>query len=112
MTRIRAVFLFVALGALSSCTTMRNIGEGLCSTQEEVSAGITEMGSMFGMPGNAVARAMNIFFGTTCNVLAGAVALPANTTEDVLGLFGVGAVDDDPLREELPDADVEPQPER
>ena len=112
MIRIRVVFLFVALGALSSCTTMRNVGEGLCATQVEVSAGITEMGSMFGMPGNAVARALNIAFGTTCSVLAGAIALPATTTDDVMGLFGTEPVDDDPLREELPDADVEPQPER
>ncbi len=85
MKKTLAILALAAL--LGGCTGMKNAGIGLCKTQTEISAGVTEIGAMFGMPGNGIARALNIILETGCNIIGGAVALPANTTDDVMGLF-------------------------
>lgn len=93
MKQILAVLLLVSL---MGCTSMRSFGEGVCATQTEISEGITELAGWAGPPGMVVARVLNLVLSTGCKVLAGIVAMPADVTDDVTGMF----TDEEPVAED------------
>lgn len=96
-TKIGALVLFIALLSQNTgCTSMRNFGEGVCATQEEISSGITELAGFAGPPGMVVARVLNLALSTGCKVFAGVVAMPSDVTNDVTGMFTDEPVEEDP----------------
>lgn len=84
---MKKLAVLLTLAALTGCTTMRSFGEGVCATQEEISTGITELAGFAGPPGMVVARILNLTLSVGCKVFAGVIAMPADVTSDVTGMF-------------------------
>lgn len=85
---MKKTLLILALATtLGGCTSLQNAGEGLCTTQVEISEGISDLGAFAGPPGMVVARVINLGLSTFCKVIAGVAAMPADVTGDVTGMF-------------------------
>ncbi len=93
---MKKTLVILVVFLLTSCTSMRNFGEGVCATQVEISEGITELGGWAGPPGMVAARVLNLVLSTSCKVFAGVVAMPSDVTGVVTGMFTDEPVEEDP----------------
>jgi predicted small secreted protein len=99
---MKKILLVLALAAsLTGCAQMKAFGQGVCETQTEISAGISEIGAFFGTPGTIFTDAFNIILRTGCRVFAATMALPQEGTDAVTEMFAdeepaEAPVEDDP----------------
>ncbi len=84
---MKTLILVFAILAMTSCATMRKLGEQVCSSQESISAQITEAGGWLGGPGTMIAAGANIILSTGCKLFDVAISSPADLTDD-LGITG------------------------
>lgn len=87
MRRFLVPLAVLAILALSSCTTMRRAGHAICEAQDQVSAGITNVGAFFGAPGSIVSGVVNIALEFACSLVDTTINVPGDVLKDV-GLGG------------------------
>jgi hypothetical protein len=84
---MRKLLLVLALVSLTGCAQMKAFGQGVCATQAEISAGITEIGTFFGTPGKIFTDAFNIILNSGCKVFSAVLALPDDGATVVTEMF-------------------------